>query len=140
MEHSRWGEGKQTLSNNALQLITSQSIQHQLLFPLLVQRPPLCPHFVGNRQYAVGTYNGQLVVYYARELLDRMVGGLSALFEGIRLVSNISSSKDMHDEGTVIDIVYSSKALELVLNRKVAPDEAEVKTWRHYDRKMPYAR
>ena len=66
-----------------------------------------------------------------------MVGGLSALLEGIRLVSNISSSKDMHDEGIVIDLVYSQKALELVLNRKVAPDEAEVKTWRHYDRNMP---
>jgi hypothetical protein len=56
VDHSRWGEGKQTLSNNALQLINSPFIQHQLLFPLLVQRPTLCPHLIGIKQYAVGTY------------------------------------------------------------------------------------
>ena len=77
-------------------------------------------------------------MYYARELLDRMVGGLSALFEGIRIVNNISSAKGMHEEGMVIDVEYSQKALELVLNRKMLIDEAEVRTWRHYDRNRSF--
>jgi hypothetical protein len=68
-----------------------------------------------------------------------MVGGISALFQGIRVMTNIVSSKDFEDEGVVIDFIYSSRALELVLNRKVALDEATVRTRRHYDRKIPYS-
>ena len=50
----------------------------------------------------------------------------------------MSAVKGDHQYSRVIDIVYSSSALELVLAKRVPEDIAEAPTWRVYERNRGY--
>jgi len=137
VDTSHWLTKTNCLGSNELQMLQQSCLQHQLLAAVLPQRHCLCPHFHNLKDFGVGTYKQHVVIFYAREVLDKFPGGISAVFYGVRRINELVGLEKLPKGQRVVDIFYSAYGLELVLHQTAAKDQPELASWRVFDPARP---